>query len=122
MRDANVGEPCGNCLSGLRCVDGKCQVRGEIGAACKYSSDCRSGLGCDPQGHCANLVLGTAGSPCDASTNLRCATGLYCSPSAKGVCTAAKKRGEACATGDRCEQFTACRGGFCALDDPSICR
>jgi hypothetical protein len=98
------------CVSNLRCVDGKCGFGGKEGDSCTYNSSCHFGLGC-VNGHCG--AQAKAGDSCTLScgyyADLNCINGV-CVPTQYGN------------VGDACEPqaYKLCRqAGSCQISSGS---
>ena len=105
-----AGEPC---LTGVECVGGactaspeacpgKCLARGDVGATCASSLDCKRDLDCANK-KCA--ARATEGQKCD---QVSCASGLSCGPG--DICKARKVTG-ACMDSRDCTGI--CLAGMC---------
>ena len=54
-----------SCITGLACIDYKCQQKSSLHGVCKITNDCAAGLKCTPQGRCIrNDGTNTAGMLC----------------------------------------------------------
>jgi len=126
---AKAGESCDQmaCEANLLCVNsdqgsGVCEVKGDVGGACKSGDDCKSGLRC-AAGTCA--VPGKAGETCDLGQVMEgaseCEAGLNCGAVMEDgkepvmTCMASKKVGEACKAVFECSGLDLyCKAGTCA--------
>jgi hypothetical protein len=99
------------CLTGLTCINNGCELSLDAGAPCTQTSDCASGLFCDPflmPPACAP-VRNTG--PCNDGEN-DCAPKAVCL--SDGGCAPAKMEGDSCIAGvHECNVLSSCVGGVC---------
>ncbi len=143
--DGELGEPCGDCVQGLRCIGeetagtGRCEAYGGVGSSCTSQfRDCEEDLFCTPEGTCSEKL--GVGASCtvdhgcqsdicgEAGTCLGAAyPGDDCSSPATecvfglcqdGTCVRRMKVGEPCAENAECATGD-CAGGVCV--DDSVC-
>lgn len=120
------------CAPPFTCVSGRCGRLLGSGQACTDSSDCASGLGCDPSANtCAAIVWGANGAVCD--DNLRRCDRGFCArttgssgTSETGTCVDYIADGQPCdetkSNEQRCDIGADCRDGTCQFEDPSVCK
>jgi hypothetical protein len=120
LRD--VGEPCGSkwitgCKAPLYCtaVGGTCAAPHPVGEPCEYNWQCVPGTVCDfTTGHCANMLWGDPGAPCDAVAH-GCSTGncVTSNPGGTSFCPIVVGVGEPCDIGHQCDEGLLCFEGKC---------
>lgn len=103
-----------DCKSGLTCLasNAHCGQPEPAGASCKFSTDCALGLVCTSAGKCGKP--GQAGASCTTLTDCDVMQGLACN--AQKACAPAgfAKAGEACGLVNG--SFVACEGGaYCPI-------
>jgi hypothetical protein len=120
LRD--VDETCGSkwvtgCKPPLYCtaVGGVCTAPHPVGEPCEYNSQCVPGAVCDfTTKHCANLVWGEPGAPCDGGSN-GCRTGncVTSPPGRTSFCPIVVGVGEGCDIDHQCDEGSLCFDGKC---------
>jgi hypothetical protein len=130
---AYLGDVCDQlhlCSSGLRCVTGKCEKAGAVGADCDSDNDCdiTALIECNKTaGKCEKNTFLDPGDSCPAAFDpgppMVCAKGSSCiRPQFEaGTCVTNAKVGEACGSDVRCEAFINCRNNQCVLPTYVAC-
>ncbi len=99
-----------NIADGVECSADVCVALADVGASCRYSSDCIRTAYCDSKDRCSGRV--PAGEACTGVDSDECAIGHYCPAASPRQCTAQVGTGASCSSGEMCKSGT-CTDGTC---------
>ncbi len=115
--DVALGADCsdGPCAAGLRCAEGVCVARADVGGACSSRLGCLPHLDCNAAGRCFDPV-DAVGQPCERRRFDTCPPPTRCGDD--GVCephtlSILKAPGEACISDDWCAGRVLCIDEVC---------